>query len=502
MEETDISQEFTTLIQFQNLDENQFNIKSNQKEEFIDEIRNEIISFFADRIASESIQIYLNNEQLNINDYLEQKIISQKIKQNDIIFDVDFYIWNKKIKLKSDRQKHILFFDINNTLKGIAPSGKHKLAFNGFTQDHSILVKSDYFNDKDFTEYDNYDNLFTDKIIKKLKLKISIELEQILYKLYKVNIDKLSDEYISFLHVEKDEITQNVYHTLLLPFVAKFGKKKISKDIKSVIVQLINTLATEAPDTFIKNLETILNLTKEESKQVQYVQENYGLIKAITEKEKFIKRIDFLNNFDELVNGKDRKGVQERTQLHKIIEKNLWLIDKEFEDIKISDIISDQSLKTILEDSDLYQYNSKELEEISKNYNINKIPDIFIPIKKDNTIYIIELKKPTVKIDRKILDEVEDKYVNTIDKINRRMNSNNKIIAFAISDGKTGNARARGNREFDNVYIEPRCWSELIESARERYNNRIKELDNKLKNSKWKSLDEFMLSYDARVNNV
>ena len=74
--------------------------------------------------------------------------------------------------------------------------------------------------------------------------------------------------------------------------------------------------------------------------------------------------------------------------------------------------------------------------------------------------------------------------------------------AFAISDGKTGNARARGNREFDNVYIEPRCWSELIESARERYNNRIKELDNKLKNSKWKSLDEFMLSYDARVNNV
>jgi len=502
--ETDIPlDKVTTLIQFKNLKEDKFNIYTKKKEDFIDYIRDEIISFFADRIASKSINIYLNNKLLDIDDYLERKVISKVFKEENFSFKVDFYIWNKDIKLKSDRQKHILFFDKNRRLKGIAPSGKHKLAFNGFTQNHSILVESEYFNDKDFTEHNDYDNLFTDLIIKKLKNRIAIELEHILYKIYQANINKISDEYLSFLNITKDEMTENVYHTLLLPFVAKFGNKKIGKDIKSIIVKLINTLASESPDTFIKNLETILDLTKEESKQIQYIQENYGLIATITEKEKIITKIDFLNNFDILVNGKDRKKIKERTQLHKVIEKNLWLIDEKFENIKFSDIMSDQSLKTILENEDFYQFDSKELEKISRKYDIKKIPDIFIPIKKENIIYIIELKKPNVKINRQILDEIEDKYIKTINSINRMKSEyqNKKIIAFAISDSKTENARTRGNINSDNVYIEPKSWIELIEKARERYNKKIFELDNRLKNSKWKNLDEFMLSYDAKIDN-
>lgn len=500
--DTPITETYTTLVQFKNLDINKFEIKNiNDKDNILKDIKNEIITFFADRIASKSINIYLNDELLNIDNYLEKEIISKEIEESEIKFNVDFYIWNNQIKLKSDRQKHILFFDEDNRLKGILPSGKHKLAFSGKSRDHSVIVKSKYFNNKDFSyNSDSYNNVFTDKIIENLKNKISMELEAILHKIYFENIDKLSDEYIYFLKSSQDEITQNVYHSLFLPFVSKFGGRKIAPEIKSVIANLVNVLVSEAPDSFINNLGTILNLTKEDSEKLDYVQVNYGIIKSITEKEKVIKRIDFLNTFDDLVNGKNKNFIQERTQLHQVIERNLWLIDEKFEDIKISDIISDQSLKTILEKDDFFQFDSEKLKEIALEHNINKIPDIYIPIQKDNIIYIVELKKPNVNISRSILDDVEDKYVKTIKEINKKYSSSpKKIIAYAISDSKRDNARSRGNIENDDVYIEPKCWSELIESARERYNQKIESLDNKLKNSHWKDIDDFILSHGGRI---
>jgi len=499
--ETKITQHYNTIIQFKNLDREKFDVIDLTEEKLINNVKNEIITFFADRIASKSMNIYINNSLLNINDYLEKDIIIEEIKENKFIFNVSFYIWNSKIKLKSDRQKHILFFDENNILKGISPSGKHKLAFNGNARDHSILVKSNYFNEIDFiNNYDTHNNLFTDNNIKNLSNTISIKLEEILLEIYKDNIDKLSDEYLKFLEISKDDITNKVYHTLLLPFISKFGNKKISKEIKSVIVKLINVLASESPDTFISNLKTILNLTDEDSAKIDYIEKNYGIINAITKKEAIIKRIDFLDNFDNLVNGKDKKNVKERTQLHQVVEKNLWMIDEKFEDIKIIDIFSDKSLKTILEKDDFYQFDSDTLKEITLKYDINKIPDIYIPIKKDNIIYIIELKKPNVSINRTILDELEDKYIKTIKEINKQYTSNpQKIIAYAISDIKIDNARSRGNIEQDNVYIEPKCWSELIERTRKRYNLKIKDLNNKLEKSQWKDLDNFILSYGGRV---
>lgn len=493
---TPIDKKYTTLIQFKNLNEENFNTEKNTKDEIIDDIKNEIISFFADRIASKSINIYLNNKLLIIDDYLQQDIISKKIIKNNISFSVDYYIWNEKIKLKSDRQKHILFFNDNKILKGILPSGRHKLSFNGYSRDHSIVVKSKHFNNLGSNEFDNNQHLFTDNTVVLLKKEIELEIGQILLKIYKENIDKISDEYITYLDITKDEITQNVYHSLLLPFIEKFGNKRINEDLKSIIVKLIDTLASESPDTFINNLKTILSLNEEESQKVEYIQQNYGIIKAITEKEKVIKKVDFLNTFDDLVNGKNKKSVQERTELHKVVEKNLWLINEKFEDLTFSDIISDKSIQTILENKKFYQFNSIELEEIIKHNDIKKIPDIFIPIEKNNIIYIIELKKPGVQINRKILDEIEDKYVKTIKNINKNFQSINKrIIALAISDDKTDNARARGNIEYDDVYIEPKSWMELIEDARARYNNQINELDNKLKSSQWQNLDEFILSH-------
>ena len=493
---TYINEEFSTIVQFKDLDLTKLNLCEKNIENIIGELKAEIISFFADRIASKNIKIYINNELLRIDDYVEIKVLNETFKitnfDYEISFNVDFYIWNEKIKLKADRQKHILFLDGQNNLKGIAPSGKYKLSIANQKQNHTVIVKSKYLNDLNYLENDNYDNLYTDKIIEKLRKEIALKLEYILFDIYKKNLDKIADEYLAYLKIEKDDITTQVYHSIMYPFVEKFGTKKIPSEIKSIIANLIDTLLRESPESYLSNLNTILKLSQKESEQLFYIEENYGIIKSIAEKEKYIKRIDILNNFDEMVNGKNRAKIKERTMLHHVIDKNLWIIDKKFEDIKYNDIASDVSLKTILEREDFYQFDSQELMKIVKEFDLKKVPDIYIPIEKDDIIFIIELKKPKVKINSKIISAIRKKYTDVLKGINKKIVNSKKVYAIAISDEKTEDVYSIGDLERDGFKIDPFTWKEVIENTRKRYKSKIDELDHKIKMSKWVSIEDFI----------
>lgn len=498
-----ISKPYTTLVRFRNIERDKFLLTEENTNSYIEAIQNELISFFADRIASKSINIYINDKLLIIDDYLVQPITNKQINflSDDLecSFKASFYIWNEKIQLKADRQKHILFFDQFNILKGIAPSGKNKLAFSGFKQNHTIIVKSSYFDDIDYiNDSDEFNNIFVDNIVKKLRHEITYELEKILFLIYEKNLSKVSKEYLKFLSISQDEMTEHVYSALMLPFVEKFGTKQISEDIKSIIAKFINTLIQEAPDSYLSNIKNILNLTLADSKKLQYVEANYGVIKTISEKEKYLERLDFLKQFDDLVNGKHRKRVKERSTLHHIVDKHLWLFGSQFEGFGYEDIASDSSLKTILSNEKFYQFDSDELKGVlsDENLNLKKIPDIYIPVVNDNTIYIIELKKPTVEITQKIMLEVMDKYAQALKKINENYVNKQQpkiIYGYAISDTKNASVYTLGDITQNGICIQAKTWKELIDDASARYNKKINELNVKIKQSKWQSLEEFVL---------
>lgn len=503
--ETNITEKFNTLIQLKNLDTNKFLLDEVSIENIQDEIKSEVVSFFADRIASKSIKIYINNELLNINDYLEVPKKTEKftIDFDDLSanFEADFYIWNNKIKLKSDRQKHILFLDKDNILKGIAPSGKHKLSIANKKQNHTIIVKSPYFNDLDYiNNNDTHENLFTNKTIEHLRKHIALKLEEILFGIYKQHLDEISDEYIKFLKVSLDDKTQNVYQALLFPIIEKLGNRKVHDDVKSIIAHLIDTLLKVSPDSYITNLHTILKLTPEDSYKIEYIEKNYGIIKAISEKQKYIERIDILNTFDEMVNGTTRAKIKERTMLHHVIDKNLWIIDEVFEGIEFSNIASDVSLKSILSNDKFYSFDNNKLDDLVKEFNLNKVPDIFIPIEKNKTIFIVELKKPKTKISQKIISEIMEKYTNVFETINNRLPEldRKKIFAIAISDDKTENVYTVGDLDKNGVQVEPRTWKEVIDKTRIRYSKLISDLDHKLKHSHWENLEDFINKWNKK----
>ncbi|MBE2985153.1 ATP-binding protein [Campylobacter sp. RM9344] len=500
--DTKIKKNFTTLIQFKNISTDYFETNEQSCNAYVEYIKNELVSYFADRIASNSINIYVNDELLEIKNFIEKQMHETVTVLNDDLkysFNVDFYIWNDRVSLKSDRQKHILFLDVNGSLKGIAPSGKSKLMFPGFKQNHSIIVKSQYFNDRDYIDcQDDYDNVFTDIVIKNLRNQIAVRLESILFGIYKDNIGKISKEYLKFLELRKDEIVENTYQAIIFPFLEKLGNKKISEDAKQIIVRLIDVLLKQSPDNYIDNIMTVLNLKPKDSDKLRYIEANYGIIKAISEKEKYIARLDFLEKLSELVNGKNSKKVKERTMLHHVVDKHLWIFGELFDGIDRDKYASDVSLKTILESDKFFQFDSDELDLISREHNLKKIPDIFIPVFANDTIYIIELKKPGVTIDQKILQEIMNKYVKTLKEISKRYDNQTRkrIYAIAVSDTKAPSAYTVGNIDNDGFMIIPKSWDEIIYDAKKRCNEKISDINNKIKTSKWKDLESFILEHN------
>ena len=253
---------------------------------------------------------------------------------------------------------------------------------------------------------------------------------------------------------------------------------------------MIKVLINEEPSIFIKNLNLILGYNKKHQELIHYVESNYGVLKALIEKDNLLTRLDILKNFEKMVYGKEKKHIKERTQLHLVVENNLWIFGEKFEHFNMGNFYSDIKIKKIIEKHFKAKiYDDSSLQQIK---NINKIPDIVIPLREENTLYIIEHKKPSVKINDKIIFEVKNKYIKTLQDIMRHTSIQYKLYGIAISDDKTADVTSLGNIDEYGYVIKPKTWQEIIQNTKKIYEKRILILQNELKKSKWKDLQDFI----------
>ncbi|GKT39735.1 hypothetical protein LOCUS_17500 [Campylobacter jejuni] len=194
---------------------------------------------------------------------------SENIKLEEQEFNVDYYIWNEKIRLIGDRQKHMLFFDGSGSLVAKQPSGVDKVDFIDYKQCHTAIIKSQYLSkiqDENFDEQ----TLIADDVLIKLCKKITLKLKELLrfeyLKTYKVAIS----DYIERMNVKEklDDVTDEVYSALLIPFIEKFYSKKIVDDVKTIVARLIKVMINTSSDKYLDNLKYILDLDDEQIKKI------------------------------------------------------------------------------------------------------------------------------------------------------------------------------------------------------------------------------------------
>ncbi|WP_306180111.1 hypothetical protein [Campylobacter jejuni] len=426
---------------------------------------------------------------------------SENIKLEEQEFNVDYYIWNEKIRLIGDRQKHMLFFDGSGSLVAKQPSGVDKVDFIDYKQCHTAIIKSQYLSkiqDENFDEQ----TLIADDVLIKLCKKITLKLKELLrfeyLKTYKVAIS----DYIERMNVKEklDDVTDEVYSALLIPFIEKFYSKKIVDDVKTIVARLIKVMINTSSDKYLDNLKYILDLDDEQIKKIDYVNKNIEIIKLVSKYEKYVSKLDFLNQFEKIVYGEKRQYIKERTMLHKVVEKNLWIINEEYETVSKESINSDESIKRIIKTNEFFSSDSIKLDEIvsKENISLDKVPDIFIAFKKDKEIHIVELKRPTVNINRDILREVEDKYTIAFNKLSQEYGEEVSIKAVAISSELKD--MTKNKKITDKGYvIQPNTWRNLINDARNILNQKLEKLDKQIKHSKWNEIKEYLRDYGAEV---
>lgn len=184
------------------------------------------------------------------------------------------------------------------------------------------------------------------------------------------------------------------------------------------------------------NIDRLLELDNDHSNKFNRVFSRIKLSSIIDRYNRIQHRYAFLETLNKLVHVSEySEELKERTQLHKIVEQEIWIFGPEYEQRNL--ITSDKSLTTLLREhvvrDDIFfdapseQGKLETINEFIENNKDNvekclqKIPDLVLAKRvktdfSDNStqFLVIELKRPTVKIDKTCRDQARDVFTGIL----------------------------------------------------------------------------------------
>lgn len=235
-----------------------------------------------------------------------------------------------------------------------------------------------------------------------------------------------------------------------------------------------------------KILGSILKLNNKMITKFSELLEKTELENIIEFSDKVASKIEDLEFLEKLVYSEISKNVKERKELHKFLEKMLWVFGEEYNDTTklLSDKNLEKNLTQLRDDCLIYKAskNDNNINEITEK-PIKSITDLFMYNErildyKRREVLVVELKAPKVKISPKEIGQVM-KYAREIEKssfVSRDINFKILLISSDINDDAqfdiTGRQKGEDNpyfyfrNEHKNIEIWIMKWSDLIENTK------------------------------------
>jgi len=306
------------------------------------------------------------------------------------------------------------------------------------TDNFIIATSRDGFN-KSHPKYLKYKNW-----IEELLIEISRELEK-----------KQAEERIR-------RINQNPNIQKLLKDLPKELRDKFEDAIKTIILRL-NNLSDEDADTVVEFMtrsaetESMLQILEklnkssiEDIENLSKLLEEWGIYE-ITALSTLIKnRLEVIKKLGEMINS---PATKEYPDIHKILDKNLWILDDNYKLYS-----SNQQLKTILK---------KEVLEKYKD-DAEKRPDIICKNLLEKYV-VIELKRPSYVITYDDLSQVM-KYGSIL---KDNFPNLGKLDCYLIGNQYSSNVKKKPVIQ-EEVTIYLKSYNEIIEEAKKRYEEILK----------------------------
>jgi len=255
----------------------------------------------------------------------------------------------------------------------------------------------------------------------------------------------------------------------------------VNKQLREIIYPLINrTIITGELDEI---LQKILRLENKTIKKFNTLLNRAEIEDVIEFSEKVSKKMEDLEFIEKLTCTEIAQHVAERKELHKVIEKMLWVFGEQYLDNTnlLSDTNLENNLKKLSAQCLTYKANKKE-DNVSAETSpkVRSITDLFLYSEKPidgikREILVVELKAPKVKISHIELQQAM-KYAKQIEEsafYSEDMSVHIILISSEISnDSKfalNGITKPRENpffyfqSESKNIIISVMRWAQVVE---------------------------------------
>ncbi len=450
-------------------------------------IRQSLFERYPLQVFNREVRFTVNGAPLEPNDFVADKPFLKTVTYTDIrgnghSFDFHFY------QIRSQLNKVKVFFYVENAgIKSVA----HEFTYTSdwYTPDLGtwfIYLDAAFFNTDLFRNID-LDSL-GDEEIRNLKEFIKETINDF----FKAR-NKRFEKFIAAL--EKDAAYPQTFDAPLsksrellfqkIAYIVEDEYKLLDKNekIRTLFYSLIDkALASGHVEEIFRK---VIHLSDTNMEQFHQLLEKTELENVITFASAVAAKQEFLEFLHELIYGDLAPVLRERSQLHKIIEKELWLFGEAYNgtqhlwsDKKIGNILTELRDKFFSYAPSATDDNLVPVQEVE---GLQNITDLFFFNEKvldneDREIMVVELKSPHCAIGKKELQQI-DEYAFTVENFAGLPRENTRYKFILISSKLTPYAKSKLRSSRDQYKIpflyERKAgkqievlvmeWSELIE---------------------------------------
>lgn len=460
--------------------------ESEPKKKIIDKflrenIEDAIFERYPLKIFNEEVKIYINQKQILPSDFVigkpTKKVLpyeDKKGKEHKIRFNF--------MQIKNIDKRKVFLTTLNAGIQTIATGFEYDAEWlspkigGWFVYISCDSLPSDM--------YRNVDLDGMDEEVKHYKSFIKNQLNEFFKeknKEFDNFIDKLKkDEYYPYKEKSSSKSKVMVFDKLAFLVEDKYNLLNEKNKLREIVYPLIDR--TISNGEFDQILRSILKLNNKMVSQFSNLLERTELDDVIEFSDKVSRKMEELEFIEKIVYSEISKSVKERKELHKFLEKMLWIFGEEYNDSTklLSDKNLENNLRKLRDDCLEYKPSKKDNNIAEVEKPIKSITDLFmynekIIDPKHREVLVVELKAPKVKISPKELQQVK-KYAREIEKSPvTASNVRFKIllVSSAINDdaafeikGDEENPYLYFRSKNNNIEIWVMKWADIIENVK------------------------------------
>jgi hypothetical protein len=475
------------------------------------------------QIFNDSVKFNINGVVIKRDDFIHGLPTIKKtpyIDKKGLEHATSFYFY----KVKAELNKVKVFFQTDNGgLKSVA----HEFSYSSdwysddlgtwFIYVESTMLDSDLFRNLDIeslgeTQVAAFKNFVKETINEFFKAKNK--------RFQKFVLSLEEDSFYPYKDKKTTEIQEIVFKEVA--YIIEDEYKLIQKNHK--IRQFVYSLLDKALENghIEEVFNQVLKLSDESLEKFHALLQRTELETVIQFSNQVAEKLEFIEFLHELTYGEISKVLKERSQLHKVIENELWLFGENYNgtphlwsDKKIGKIFAEIRQKFFHYEPSAEDENLIEIQDFD---GLNDITDLYFTNEKVldddcKEFMVVELKSPKCAIGQKELAQI-DKYAYAIENHDGLSNDKVKYKLILISSRLTDYAQSKMDSSYEKyriphlydiktkkrieVYV--MRWSDLLEQNKRKLGYLSKQLTIKDKSVKEKFEKEYPELIDSKVS--